>query len=75
MDMDISLLLLVGLSCVLLSNGIKVEDPDHLIDSISFQSFQVLLPAEQPYRTAYHFQPPQNWLNGYLILFSLLMSI
>ncbi|XP_017983748.1 PREDICTED: beta-fructofuranosidase, insoluble isoenzyme CWINV6 isoform X1 [Theobroma cacao] len=63
MDMDISLLLLVGLSCVLLSNGIKVEDPDHLIDSISFQSFQVLLPAEQPYRTAYHFQPPQNWLN------------
>lgn len=63
MDMDISLLLLVGLSCVLLSNGIKVEDPDHLIDSISFKSFQVLLPAEQPYRTAYHFQPPQNWLN------------
>ncbi|XP_022731504.1 beta-fructofuranosidase, insoluble isoenzyme CWINV6-like isoform X2 [Durio zibethinus] len=61
--MDLSLLLLFGLSCILLSNGIKVEDCDHLTDNTSFQSFQVLVPAEQPYRTAYHFQPPQNWLN------------
>ena len=62
--MDISVLLLVGLSCILLSNGIKVEDSDHLTDNISFESFQVLQPAEQPYKTAYHFQPSQNWLNG-----------
>ncbi|KAM0043555.1 putative beta-fructofuranosidase [Helianthus debilis subsp. tardiflorus] len=24
---------------------------------------------EQPYRTAFHFQPPQNWMNGNLFFF------
>ncbi|KAJ0635038.1 putative glycosidase [Helianthus annuus] len=23
-------------------------------------------PPEQPHRTAFHFQPPQNWMNGNL---------
>ncbi|TYI48146.1 hypothetical protein E1A91_D13G226000v1 [Gossypium mustelinum] len=61
--MDISLFLFVGFSCFLLINGNKVEDCDYLTDKTSLQSFHVLLQAEQPYRTAYHFQSPQNWLN------------
>ncbi|TYI48147.1 hypothetical protein E1A91_D13G226100v1 [Gossypium mustelinum] len=62
--MDISLFLFVGFSCFLLINGNKVEDCGYLTDKTSFQSFQVLLQAEQPYRTAYHFQSPRNWMNG-----------
>ncbi|KAK8515422.1 hypothetical protein V6N13_139600 [Hibiscus sabdariffa] len=63
--MDKSLLLFVGISCFLLINGVKVEDCDFLTetDNTRFQLFQASVPEEQPYRTAYHFQPPKNWLN------------
>lgn len=67
--MDLSVVLLVVLSCVLLSNGMEVKDCDLLTENTSFETFQAILPAaehatEQPYKTAYHFQPLQNWLNG-----------
>ncbi|KAL4342007.1 hypothetical protein GQ457_08G003820 [Hibiscus cannabinus] len=64
--MDKSLILFVGISCFLLTNGVKVEDCDYMTetDYTRFQSFQALEPEEQPYRTAYHFQSPKNWLNG-----------
>ncbi|KAK8620092.1 hypothetical protein V6N13_066577 [Hibiscus sabdariffa] len=64
--MDKSLILFVGISCFLLTNGVKVEDCDYMTetDYTRFQSFQALEPEEQPYRTAYHFQSPKNWLNA-----------
>ncbi|KAL9330738.1 hypothetical protein ACSQ67_000348 [Phaseolus vulgaris] len=32
------------------------------LDSINSNKYMV--PQKQPYRTWYHFQPPQNWMNG-----------
>ncbi|XP_039030316.1 beta-fructofuranosidase, insoluble isoenzyme CWINV1-like isoform X2 [Hibiscus syriacus] len=63
--MDKSLLFFVGFSCFLLIHGVKAEDCNHLTetDNTRFQSFKALVPEEQPYRTAYHFQSLKNWLN------------
>ena len=58
--MKISISLFFGLCCVLLSSGIEVEASNQNIHEY-LQAFQS---EKQPYRTAYHFQPPQNWLNG-----------
>ncbi|GMJ15754.1 ARABIDOPSIS THALIANA CELL WALL INVERTASE 1 [Hibiscus trionum] len=64
--MDKSLILFVGFSCFLLINGVEGKNYGYLTetDNTRFQSFQDLVQEEQPYRTAYHFQPPKNWLNG-----------
>ncbi|KAE8674386.1 licodione synthase-like [Hibiscus syriacus] len=37
-------------------------------DNTRFQPFQALVPEEQPYRTALHFQPPKNWLNDHALI-------
>ncbi|CAJ2675201.1 unnamed protein product [Trifolium pratense] len=39
-------------------NGIEASTHDNNIDHIKYR-----IPEEQPYRTSYHFQPPQNWMN------------
>lgn len=43
----------VGFCFLLVGGGVEVE-----------ASHDESLPREQPYRTAYHFQPPNNWMNG-----------
>ena len=50
--MEKSAIWAVGLCLVLAGHGFVAE--------ASHQS----KPTEQPYRTAYHFQPPKNWMNG-----------
>lgn len=57
--MEISAPLVVGICCVFLSSLIEVEAYNQNIHSL-----QVIVSENQPYRTAFHFQPPQNWLNG-----------
>jgi len=53
-------LLLVIISFLLSSrNGIEASTHSNNIDPIKYR-----IPKEQPYRTSYHFQPPQNWMNG-----------
>lgn len=51
----------------LIAYGGEVE-ADHEIQ----RNFQ----EQQPYRTAYHFQPPKNWMNGlsFLFLFQIFVS-
>jgi beta-fructofuranosidase len=53
-------LLLVIISFLINSkNGIEASRHDNNIDHIKYR-----IPEEQPYRTSFHFQPPQNWMNG-----------
>ncbi|CBI20653.3 unnamed protein product, partial [Vitis vinifera] len=56
--MEISAIWAVGLCLFLARHGIEAE--------ASYPSCRNLQsnPTEQPYRTAYHFQPPKNWMNG-----------
>ncbi|KAJ0936659.1 putative fructan beta-(2,1)-fructosidase [Helianthus annuus] len=44
-----------SLCCFLIFNGVHVE---------AFRNHTRLLNVSQPYRTAYHFQPTKNWMNG-----------
>ncbi|KAM0029586.1 putative fructan beta-(2,1)-fructosidase [Helianthus debilis subsp. tardiflorus] len=44
-----------SLCCFLIFNGVRVE---------AFRNHTRLLNVPQPYRTAYHFQPTKNWMNG-----------
>ncbi|KAF5815316.1 putative fructan beta-(2,1)-fructosidase [Helianthus annuus] len=44
-----------SLCCFLIFNGVRVE---------AFRNHTRLLNVSQPYRTAYHFQPSKNWMNG-----------
>ncbi|KAI3455570.1 hypothetical protein Pfo_012233 [Paulownia fortunei] len=44
-----------------LGNVVEIE-ASHIVHR-DLQSLQTSLPANQPYRTAYHFQPPKNWMN------------
>lgn len=55
--MEISAIWAVGLCLFLARHGIEAE--------ASYPSCRNLQsnPTEQPYRTAYHFQPPKNWMN------------
>ncbi|CBI20652.3 unnamed protein product, partial [Vitis vinifera] len=48
----------VGLCLMVGGHGIEGETSHH-----SYRNLQSD-PADQPYRTAYHFQPPKNWMNG-----------
>nr|AQY72396.1 beta-fructofuranosidase cell wall isozyme 6-like protein [Pisum sativum] len=57
--MMISLLVFVMVSFLLNSrNGIEASADSNNIDHVRFK-----VTDEQPYRTSYHFQPPQNWMN------------
>lgn len=47
---------ILGLCFLLVDHGARVEA------SKTFRNLQTL-PTEQPYRTAFHFQPPKNWMN------------
>ncbi|WJX09654.1 beta-fructofuranosidase [Trifolium repens] len=40
-------------------NGIEASTHNNNIDHIKYR-----IPEEQPYRTSFHFQPPQNWMNA-----------
>ncbi|XWS72443.1 hypothetical protein CRYUN_Cryun02cG0040100 [Craigia yunnanensis] len=53
--MEISVVLVVGFCFLLFGNGVQSHGDDTKLQSPS---------TEQPYRTAYHFQPPKNWMNG-----------
>nr|WPJ73839.1 cell wall invertase 1 [Morus alba] len=46
---------------ILLSHGVFKLEASHNV----YRNLQVSesVPAEQPYRTSYHFQPPKNWIN------------
>ncbi|KAI3756047.1 hypothetical protein L1987_55860 [Smallanthus sonchifolius] len=46
---------LFSLCCLLASNGVKVA---------AFKNHRLPSKVSQPYRTAYHFQPSKNWMNG-----------
>ncbi|MFS7922591.1 putative fructan beta-(2,1)-fructosidase [Helianthus anomalus] len=48
-----------SLCCFLIFNGVQVE---------AFKNHTLLMNVSQPYRTAYHFQPTKNWMNGTLFL-------
>jgi len=37
------------------------------IETISTHSINYRATAKQPYRTSYHFQPQENWMNGIVI--------
>ncbi|RDY11784.1 Beta-fructofuranosidase, cell wall isozyme, partial [Mucuna pruriens] len=50
--MSISIVWLLSLFCVIYGYGRRAT---HALSSDS---------SNQPYRTAYHFQPPKNWING-----------
>ncbi|GLT25583.1 hypothetical protein SLA2020_007040 [Shorea laevis] len=54
--MEISVLWIVGLFFVSVDNGVQGS----LGDGRILRSPSLV----QPYRTAFHFQPPKNWLNG-----------
>ena len=56
--MEMSVLWSLVLYFLLVGNGVHVEASNHTHRNL--QS----LPKEQPYRTAYHFQPLKNWMNG-----------
>lgn len=60
--MDMSPILLLALFSLIYGNGIlPIEASHHVyrnLQSLSSDS------SNQPYRTAYHFQPPKNWING-----------
>lgn len=60
--MEILAVFLVGLCCVLQSNGIEVEASENN-GCRNFQPHTVMLQEKQSYRTSFHFQPPRNWLN------------
>lgn len=58
--MEICSIWAVCLCFLLVGEAVEVEveashDPHRNLQSLS---------REQPYRTAFHFQPPQNWMNG-----------
>ncbi|XP_030945692.1 beta-fructofuranosidase, insoluble isoenzyme CWINV3-like [Quercus lobata] len=55
--MEMSVLWSLALCFLLVGNGVHVEASNHTHRNL--QS----LPKEQPYRTAYHFQPLKNWMN------------
>ncbi|KAJ7966420.1 Beta-fructofuranosidase, insoluble isoenzyme like [Quillaja saponaria] len=57
-NMEISAILSLGLFSLLLRIRIDVEASQHGIEYVQYQ-----VPESQPYRTAYHFQSPMNWLN------------
>ncbi|CAK9139249.1 unnamed protein product [Ilex paraguariensis] len=40
-------------------HGVEVGDSSHIQKKLQSPSEE-----QQPYRTAYHFQPPKNWMNG-----------
>ena len=46
---------MVFLQLILIGYGIGVRSVD--------QEYEKIL-DEQPYRSAFHFQPPKNWMNG-----------
>ncbi|KAK3007584.1 hypothetical protein RJ639_013329 [Escallonia herrerae] len=54
-NMKTYLVWIIGLGCVLLSNGNEIAEA---------QKWQGTRPAQRSDRTAYHFQSPKNWLNG-----------
>ncbi|XVF89077.1 hypothetical protein PTKIN_Ptkin19aG0101800 [Pterospermum kingtungense] len=55
--MEISVVWVIGFCILLFGNGVQSHGDDRKLQSPSAD-------AEQPYRTAYHFQPPKNWMNG-----------
>ncbi|KAK7283198.1 hypothetical protein RIF29_12569 [Crotalaria pallida] len=59
MGTSAALLLLLGLFTFLPNCATRIEASPHSINSIRNK-----IPEKQPYRTSYHFQPLQNWMNG-----------
>ncbi|GMI86064.1 cell wall invertase 5 [Hibiscus trionum] len=51
---------------VLASHGIvELEASHHVYRNL--RTARLTAPANQPYRTGYHFQPPKNWINGLMV--------
>ncbi|CAK9179956.1 unnamed protein product [Ilex paraguariensis] len=63
----------ICLFSLLLGHGVlELEASQH--EYRNPQSMQSQSSKRQPYRTAYHFQPPQNWMNVFKPLIILLSS-
>ncbi|XP_057455211.1 beta-fructofuranosidase, cell wall isozyme isoform X2 [Lotus japonicus] len=60
--MTTSTICLLALLCIIYSTGVLPVEATHHVD----RNLQSLTSdsSNQPYRTAYHFQPPKNWING-----------
>ncbi|KAG4945125.1 hypothetical protein JHK87_041132 [Glycine soja] len=56
------ILLLLAIFSLIYGNGILPIEATHHV----YRNLQTLSSdsSDQPYRTAYHFQPPKNWING-----------
>lgn len=52
--------------------GAIIMETKASLDSIISNKYMV--PQKQPYRTWYHFQPPQNWMNGIILTTFLVCS-
>lgn len=48
-------------------NGVLPTEATHHVYR-NLQTLSSHSSDHQPYRTAYHFQPPQNWINGTIFL-------
>lgn len=55
---------------------LKLEASHHVFAYSHLQTSQLSsFPTKQPYRTAFHFQPSKNWMNGNFILNPFINSI
>lgn len=59
--MTISSIFLVALFSLIYGNAVlPIEATHHVYNLQSLSTYS----SKQPYRTAYHFQPLKNWING-----------
>jgi len=63
--MAISPILLLAILSLIYGNGVLPIEATHHV----YRNLQTLSSdsSDQPYRTAYHFQPRKNWINGIYI--------
>ncbi|KAM7483852.1 hypothetical protein LguiB_008435 [Lonicera macranthoides] len=55
-------------TCLLLDYGVLELQASHYeLHYLQHLQSTTPSPANQPYRTSYHFQPPKNWINGPMI--------
>ncbi|KAK4792179.1 hypothetical protein SAY86_022614 [Trapa natans] len=57
------LLCCISIICLLLGHG-RVEASHSVYTDLENSEWLLGSSRDQPYRTAYHFQPPKNWMNG-----------
>ena len=75
MDITFSSPWLLCLLSLLFTHGLVELQASHIVYT-NLQVSESTAQNHQPYRTAYHFQPPKNWINGmvYFCLFIYVFS-